>query len=60
MFNVFQCTSNVSFNCWYVILYFISQFGDFALAGYGTAIRYEQIFLLPVLALNICLLVKYP
>tara|TARA_Y100000590_G_scaffold246122_1_gene276523 strand:+ start:1016 stop:2410 length:1395 start_codon:yes stop_codon:yes gene_type:complete len=40
----------------YVILYFISQFGDFALAGYGTAIRYEQIFLLPVLGLNTAVL----
>ena len=40
----------------YVILYFISQFGDMALAGYGTAIRYEQIFLLPVLGLNTAVL----
>jgi len=40
----------------FVILYFISQFGDRALAGYGTAIRYEQIFLLPVLGLNTAVL----
>ena len=40
----------------YVILYFISQFGDMALAGYGTAIRYEQLFLLPVLGLNTAVL----
>ena len=40
----------------YIILYFISQFGDFALAGYGTAIRFEQIFLLPILGLNTAVL----
>lgn len=40
----------------YIILFFISYFGDFALAGYGTAIRYEQIFLLPVLGLNTAVL----
>ena len=40
----------------FIILYFISQFGDRALAGYGTAIRYEQIFLLPVLGLNTAVL----
>lgn len=40
----------------YIILFFISQYGDFALAGYGTAIRYEQIFLLPVLGLNTAVL----
>ena len=37
-------------------LYFISIFGDLALAGYGTAIRYEQIFLLPILGLNTAVL----
>ena len=36
----------------YIILYFVSMYGDYALAGYGTAIRYEQIFLLPILGLN--------
>ena len=40
----------------YIILFFISQYGDLALAGYGTAIRYEQIFLLPVLGLNTAVL----
>ena len=40
----------------YIILFFISIFGDFALAGYGTAIRYEQIFLLPILGLNTAVL----
>ena len=40
----------------YIILYFISIFGDLALAGYGTAIRFEQIFLLPILGLNTAVL----
>ena len=29
------------------ILYFIGQFGDLATAGYGAALRVEQVFLLP-------------
>ena len=41
----------------YIILYFISIFGDLALAGYGTAIRFEQIFLLPILGLNTAVLI---
>ena len=40
----------------FIILFFIGQYGDLALAGYGTAIRYEQIFLLPVLGLNTAVL----
>ena len=40
----------------FIILYFIGNYGDLALAGYGTAIRYEQLFLLPVLGLNTAVL----
>ena len=40
----------------FIILFFISQYGDLALAGYGTAIRYEQLYLLPVLGLNTAVL----
>ena len=40
----------------FIILFFISHYGDLALAGYGTAIRYEQLFLLPVLGLNTAVL----
>ena len=40
----------------FIILFFIGQYGDFALAGYGTAIRYEQLYLLPVLGLNTAVL----
>ena len=38
------------------ILYFIGQFGDLAVAGYGAALRVEQVFLLPVIALNTAVL----
>ena len=34
------------------ILYFIGQFGDLATAGYGAALRVEQVFLLPVIGLK--------
>ena len=38
------------------ILYFIGQFGDLAAAGYGAALRVEQVFLLPVIGLNTAVL----
>jgi len=38
------------------ILYFIGKFGDFAIAGYGAALRIEQVFLLPVIGLNTAVL----
>ena len=31
------------------ILYFIGKFGDLATAGYGAALRIEQVMLLPVI-----------
>tara|TARA_B100000029_G_scaffold237450_1_gene234521 strand:- start:370 stop:1350 length:981 start_codon:yes stop_codon:yes gene_type:complete len=36
----------------FIILTFIAVFGEFATAGYGSAARFEQILLLPVLGLN--------
>ena len=36
----------------FIILSYIGVFGEFATAGYGSAARFEQIFLLPVLGLN--------
>ncbi len=36
----------------YILLSFISFFGDNAIAGYGAAIRFEHIFTLPVIGLN--------
>lgn len=38
------------------ILYFIGQFGELATAGYGAALRVEQVFLLPVIGLNTAVL----
>ena len=40
----------------FIILYFIGQYGDLSIAGYGTAIRYEQLYLLPILGLNTAVL----
>ena len=40
----------------FIILFFISQYGVLALAGYGTATRYEQLYFLPVLGLNTAVL----
>ncbi|MFO7849337.1 MAG: MATE family efflux transporter [Spirochaetia bacterium] len=39
----------------FVINYFVSRFGRDAVAAYGTALRIEQIALLPILGLNIAL-----
>jgi len=36
----------------YLVLFFISVFGDEAVAGYGAAVRFEHIFTLPVIGLN--------
>ena len=36
----------------YILLFFISDFGDYAIAGYGAAVRFEHIFTLPVIGLN--------
>jgi len=38
------------------IFYFIGQFGELATAGYGAALRVEQVFLLPVIGLNTAVL----
>jgi putative MATE family efflux protein len=36
----------------FIILAYIGVFGEYATAGYGSAVRFEQILLLPVLGLN--------
>ena len=36
----------------YILLFFISDFGDYAIGGYGAAVRFEHIFTLPVIGLN--------
>jgi len=40
----------------YNILFFVSKFGYLAAAGYGSALRIEQILLLPVIGLNTAVL----
>ena len=37
----------------FILLFFINIFGDPAIAGYGAAIRFEHLFTLPVIGLNI-------
>ena len=36
----------------YIILYFVAMFGKDAIAGYTAALRYEQLFFLPLLGLS--------
>ena len=36
----------------FVLLFYVSTYGDYSAGGYGAAIRFEQLFLLPVLGLN--------
>ena len=38
------------------IFYFVGQFGELNTAGYGTAVRIEQVLLLPVIGLNTAVL----
>mgnify|MGYP001181120692 FL=1 len=40
----------------YNILFFVSKFGDIATAGYGVALRIEQLLLLPTIGLNTAVL----
>ena len=40
----------------YNILFFVSEFGDIAAAGYGVALRIEQLLLLPTIGLNTAVL----
>ena len=56
--NIFNQSMPVTFALFlvaigsYVLLFFISNFGDTAIAGYGAAVRFEHIFSLPVIGLN--------
>ena len=36
----------------FIILFFVASFGDMAIAGFSAALRYEQLFLLPLLGLS--------
>ena len=36
----------------FILIYLVSSYGDFSAGGYGTGVRFEQLFLLPILGLN--------
>ena len=36
----------------FILFYFVSLYSDVAAGGYGAAIRFEQLFLLPIIGLN--------
>ena len=40
----------------FILLSFLTIFGDRAIAGYGAALRFEQIFILPIIGLNTAVL----
>jgi len=40
----------------FILLSFLTVFGDRAIAGYGAALRFEQIFILPIIGLNTAVL----
>ena len=56
--NIFHQVIPITFSLFlvaigsFILLFFISIFGDPAIAGYGAAIRFEHLFTLPVIGLN--------
>lgn len=40
----------------FIITFFVSKFGETAVAGYGTALRIEQVFLIPGIGINVAVL----
>ena len=36
----------------FILFYFVSQYSDIAAGGYGAGVRFEQLFLLPIIGLN--------
>ena len=36
----------------FILIYLVSTYGNYSAGGYGTAVRFEQLFLLPILGLN--------
>ena len=57
--NIFHQVIPITFSLFlvaigsFILLFFINIFGDSAIAGYGAAIRFEHLFTLPVIGLNI-------
>ena len=58
LFNIFNQSMPITLALFlvatgsYILLFFISTFGDKAIAGYGAAVRFEHLFSLPVIGLN--------
>ena len=58
MLNIFNQSMPITFALFlvaagtFILLFFISNFGDQAVAGYGAAVRFEHLFSLPVIGLN--------
>jgi len=56
--NIFHQVIPITFSLFlvaigsFILLFFISIFGDQAIAGYGVGIRFEHLFTLPVIGLN--------
>ena len=56
--NIFNQVIPITFSLFlvaigsFILLFFISIFGDQAIAGYGVGIRFEHLFTLPVIGLN--------
>ena len=36
----------------FILIFLVSSYGDYTAGGYGTGVRFEQLFLLPILGLN--------
>ena len=60
--NIFDQAMPITFSLFmvsiggFILLYFLIIFGDKAIAGYGSALRFEQIFILPIIGLNTAVL----
>ena len=60
--NIFDQAMPITFSLFmvsiggFILLYFLITFGEKAVAGYGSALRFEQIFILPIIGLNTAVL----
>jgi len=60
--NIFDQAMPITFSLFmvsvggFILLSFLTIFGDKAIAGYGAALRFEQIFILPIIGLNTAVL----
>ena len=58
LINIFNQSMPITFALFlvatgsYILLFFLTSFGDQAIAGYGAAVRFEHLFSLPVIGLN--------